>query len=364
LHHDVVKGVRTVRTLIRSFFSMLGLALCLASSAETRYRVTDLGAFPTGDYLYFPFRMTNQTDIIGQALNMGSGPGWQGFLWQPKTGYTRLPIPAGQLSAIPLGFGSSGGLGGQCYTLNGPLLGIQACVWDKALNASLLGPTPEYESTAADIAPNGTIYGEFDFMPAAWAPDGTLSFLPTPYPDFPFGGAGILNNAGDILGWSYDPATFASFPVVWDRAHHLTVIDTPGVLSSFPRAINDRRWVVGQFQAPDYSYKAFLWRPNAGLTVLPGLIASQQLTYATGINNRGQIVGAAIPQTGSFTSAVLWENGQIKDLNTLIGPWNGWFLSTAESINARGEITGFGVYVDPAKPSGPFLYHGYLLKPL
>jgi len=128
---------------------------------------------------------------------------------------------------------------------------------------------------------------------------------------------------------------------------------------------------VGYFSGPGFLWqiglpeeRAFLWDPKAGTTApLPGLGNLPDFTYAEGINNRRQIVGSSIPRGGFFTSAVLWENRQVTDLNTLIGPYNGWFLSTADAINDKGEITGFGVFVDAANPFGPFLYHAYLLVP-
>jgi uncharacterized membrane protein len=38
--------------------------------------------------------------------------------------------------------------------------------------------------------------------------------------------------------------------------------------------------------------------------------------------------------------AFLWENGVMKDLNTLVAPGSASVLTTAQDINERGEITG------------------------
>src|SRR5262249_38411128 len=106
----------------------------------------------------------------------------------------------------------------------------------------------------------------------------------------------------------------------------------------------------------------FVWSGPGTGTILPGLGAQPEFSGASGINNKGQIVGGSIATNGFFTSAVLWENGKIFDLNTLIGPYNGWFLSAAYDINDEGEIVGFGTFA--VNPTGPFLGHAFLLKPI
>ena len=68
--------------------------------------------------------------------------------------------------------------------------------------------------------------------------------------------------------------------------------------------------------------------------------------FAYGINNCGQIVGYSGPdKNGSDlhnTHAVLWENGQVIDLQNQIPGNSGWVLRQAAGINDRGQITGIG----------------------
>ena len=45
------------------------------------------------------------------------------------------------------------------------------------------------------------------------------------------------------------------------------------------------------------------------------------------------------------------------DLNSLIDPHSGWYLSTATAINNSGQITGFG-YLNPPN------IHAFLLTPV
>jgi probable HAF family extracellular repeat protein len=70
------------------------------------------------------------------------------------------------------------------------------------------------------------------------------------------------------------------------------------------------------------------------------------LSEATGINNRGQIVGISIGAGSPLGSrAFLWQNGKITDLNRLVVPGTSLQLVSVGDINDRGEIT--GTAIDP-----------------
>jgi hypothetical protein len=42
--------------------------------------------------------------------------------------------------------------------------------------------------------------------------------------------------------------------------------------------------------------------------------------------------------------AFLWDNGEMLDLNERIAPDSGWELSRATAINDRGQIVGYGLF--------------------
>jgi uncharacterized membrane protein len=351
-----------MRTVVRSLLAVFGLVLAVSVGAEVRYRVIDLGEVP-GYVFHFPSRITNQTQVLGTAFDSFFF-GATAFLWQSDTGAVALPPAGGFLQSFPGGVLPGGQAVGYSSTFGGPL-GVfnHATTWDAAHNPSLLGPTPEFSSYAGDIQSDGTIIGQFDFLPALWAKDGSLAYLPVS-PDFPFGGANRFNKPGQIIGFTYDPVSFQTIAHFWDQKRNPTVI---GRLNPFgwsdTRDINDHGWVVGASgtgvpgSAPQHAY---LWHEGGSMQALPGLGAIPDLTYATGINNRMQIVGASIPPFGFFTSAVLWENGQVTDLNSLIDPTLNLFLSTADGINDKGQIVGFGTQ----NVNGNFLFHAYMLDPI
>src|SRR5262249_36378353 len=69
---------------------------------------------------------------------------------------------------------------------------------------------------------------------------------------------------------------------------------------------------------------------------LPGDATS----FASGINNKGQVVG-------SGSRAFLWQQGQMTDPNTLVPgpPFSPLYLLQAIGINERGEIVGVGLAI-------------------
>jgi probable HAF family extracellular repeat protein len=78
------------------------------------------------------------------------------------------------------------------------------------------------------------------------------------------------------------------------------------------------------------------------MTDLGTLSDSRPISQALGINEKGQIVGFAQNASSDESSsiALLWENGRLMDLNTLIPADFPWFLEEAFSINDRGQIVG------------------------
>jgi probable HAF family extracellular repeat protein len=63
---------------------------------------------------------------------------------------------------------------------------------------------------------------------------------------------------------------------------------------------------------------------------------------ARGINASGQVVGWSVKTTYGNQFAFLYSNGMLTDLNQLIDPTSGLYLSEARAINDSGQIVGYG----------------------
>ena len=141
-----------------------------------------------------------------------------------------------------------------------------------------------------------------------------------------------INPAGRIVGTVLGPGN--SFAFLWNKG---TVMNL-GTLDGIQRAtaINPRGQVVGWSQSEDASGElvevhSFLWTKGRVLE-LESLGGAR--TYATDINEAGQVVGRS--STASLEEhAVLWDNGRIFDLGSLGGGY-----AEALGINAAGQIVG------------------------
>jgi probable HAF family extracellular repeat protein len=211
----------------------------------------------------------------------------------------------------------------------------------------------------------------------------------------------FLNERGQVVGYSYTgtPKTsFCIFPetthsFIWDEKNKMRDLGTLGGSCTIATGINDNGVVVGD-NVNDQAQRAFLWKDGAiqdlggsiggqnagaqgisqsgqvaGFATLPGevlyhatlwkrvgqmtdlgVIDQDLCSFASSINSKSQVVGASqagTPENGctfdNTTTAFLWQNGSIFDLNTLIPPGASLHLQWAQSINDRGEIAGSGL---------------------
>jgi len=137
----------------------------------------------------------------------------------------------------------------------------------------------------------------------------------------------------------------------------------PGVLGvgNVAFAINNRSQVTGVSVLPDeVNAHAFLWTLASGMRDL-GTLPGDNISAGLGINNAGDIVGASIAgpdPVGGVPKAVLWHNGVITDLNTVVPADTALFLLTAFMVNDVGQVAGFGLDLKT------FEVHGFLASPL
>jgi probable HAF family extracellular repeat protein len=154
-----------------------------------------------------------------------------------------------------------------------------------------------------------------------------------------------LNDRGQIVGGSNLPGDQLSHAFLWDNGSMHDLGGSLGGSFIVANAINEAGIAVGNAYFPgDTIFHATLWTQIGQLTDL-GVLGTDQCSYATGINERLQIVGGSLsscPPNNFEVRAFLWEDGTMLDLNALIAPDATLHLQTIETINNRGEIAGQG----------------------
>jgi probable HAF family extracellular repeat protein len=232
--------------------------------------------------------------------------------------------------------------------------------------------------TSTDIDP---VLGFADFHAALWqhgkiidlgSLGGTFSGVGTAGSGLPFFVDRSFNPAGQVAGYaqtaipSTDPVPeFTSFtpvpaPGFMNEVHAFrwqgrTMHDLGTLGGSFSEAtaLNSRGHTAGMstsdhvpnpnnidwFGVPFPTIHAALWcRGKAiDLGTLGGPVAEP---FA--INDHDQVVGWSVLSDNASIDAFLWQDGRMRDLNTLIPANSGWQLLKAVEINARGQIGGVG----------------------
>jgi probable HAF family extracellular repeat protein len=207
------------------------------------------------------------------------------------------------------------------------------------------------DSTCATATPGQA----FRFEAVKWAPNGEIHELPPlrskgDTVTFSFG----INDRGQAVGSSGTCSTQGLPPanttglhaVLWERdgsPRYLgTLGDASNTMFNAATSINDLGEVVGTSQYVDGTIHSFLWTRATGMQdigTLPGAFATIAGCCHT-INNRGEVVGFSIDGNGS--TAFLWKDNVIRDLNTLIPADSPLHLLNTESMNDAGEIVGQG----------------------
>lgn len=153
-----------------------------------------------------------------------------------------------------------------------------------------------------------------------------------------------INDSGQVAGWM-GTALADAHAFIWQDGMTTDLGVIPGGFTAAANAINSVGWVVGSGRVstqhpPLVAWRAFLWNGSDMLNIgtLPGFDSGA----ASAINDRGEIVGQAWGVGGNpnVQTALLWHDGVMTDLNDLIPANSGIHITWATAINNQGQITG------------------------
>jgi probable HAF family extracellular repeat protein len=289
---------------------------------------------------------------------------WHAFLWKRNAGMQDLGTLGGKFSTAN-GINENGQVVGAAETKSGE---NRAFIWqhDKGMRdlSTLGGKFIEAMPTnAIGISDEGWIVGIArtnapmgdDERPFLWRSGSGVEILPER------GGAARINRAGQIVGMTeLTSGHKRTRGVLWDAKRTVRDLGTLGGDNSAATGVNDNGQVVGAAENEKGDMHAFLWDETKGMRDL-GVLGQRTETWAVGLNNDGDVVGfAAQPDSIRFDTervAFLYTGGQMVDLNTRMDPASGWHLMKASGINDSGQIVGNG-----KNSAGQF--HAFLLTPV
>ena len=126
------------------------------------------------------------------------------------------------------------------------------------------------------------------------------------------------------------------------QAYHVTDLGTfSGGTVSQGQALTDCGHVVGYARFANYNAHGFLWSKHFGLQNMGAIPPQSNFSIAQAVNSSAIVAGYSTYDYPPLLNerAVLWIDGQIKNLGTLPGS----DISEATGINDRGEVVGFSV---------------------
>lgn len=331
----------------RVIFVGVGIAgvLAVGSSAMALppgYTVTDLGDL--GGSKSEAYAVNDDGTVVGRSTLSGSSD-WRAFLWTESQGMAELDPSQGR---------------GCAHDVNNldqvvGYFGDRGFVWENGTTTLIEPFRPTGTSRAYGINDQEHVvgyasateindYGEPVSTPHVFLRrDGVMTDLGLFDAGEP-GETGVatcaINEDDTVLAVLDLPAgggVQASY--VWNEGEPAVSL-AYGDITNAPD-INDDGHVCGFYMHPDTGeYVPFVWE-GGGKTDLPRLAGDDAATVGA-IDEGGTVVGYS--RGHSEERAVVWEDGTVTDLNSLIPPDSGWALELANDINEGGQIVGWGRY--------------------
>jgi len=300
----------------------------------THYSVTELNPLP-GAREGTALGINNNGVVVGRS---GKDDGtYIAVLWRNGQIQTLggLGGPFSEAHAI----NDSGQIVGAAQTPNG-LLHAFFWVHGKMKDIGVL-PNGLY-SYAEAINGGGTVTGFADVGNGTahaflWTGNGLKDLGPAPG----VGGSSALgiNRKGALVGGSSLDSDNGGVAFIY-TGQFKPITGFPPKFGSIARAINDNGTVVGTYGQTVRRAYPFVWQSGKP-TVLP---TNKSTPYAvpTSINSSGVIAGYYLGTAES--RAAIWVNHRMIDLNLVIPAGTDWTLLQASGINDRGQIIGRGRY--------------------
>jgi probable HAF family extracellular repeat protein len=340
------RAARTGIVLIAGAVCWTGAATAGAAPPGVRYSITEIGQLPTSRICDCSVATGVSSGGIVTGYYLGPDDVGRGFIYQ--NGVTRDIGGAEGVEHAPLAVNDDAtavGFGG--------LLAFRAHDGQVTELFTLGGQ----DSKASDINNRGQIVG------SASNRDGSRAamWIGTNAIDLGTLGGELseglgINATGQVVGWAWNQR-HDKLAFIWDVDHGMRALRLPTPDASVMQAVsvNDHGDAVGtanvRHESPPGSgnfvqqMRGFIWAADGGVIdlgeVTPPLPPAFAITPAA-INNARQVIGVEI-HSQDLSVPFIWEQGVMRDVNTLVDPGAGWRITTVRDINNAGQIVGGGV---------------------
>jgi len=339
-------------------------AINVQTASPYKYKVAQRLQFLGGFYRFVP-SISPQGTVAGTFSNLGktreAGIYFQNRYTRIGTGWavaiSDYDVVAGEIS-VP---GKDG------------IPRFQAALFSKGRVTEVANAGGYNESIVGGINDAGDVVGNFNYYDSTGNGKGTLGFLyqngqltllNNPIPNQKESSAFAINNSGLIVGGAVFP-NGNIHPAIYSGGqwHDIGVIGRPGAFGG-ATSVNNQGWVTGFFEySGNERNGCFLYKDGKMVDLhLPN--ASPQTPLVGNINDDGQIVATA-PETkenGYGQAAYVYDQGQWKQIDTLLDPNQHWSIVTAYQISNTGAIVAQGIQTSS---NGRESYNGtVLIEPL
>lgn len=302
---------------------LIALFLILSSAAPSQtttcvashYRIVAIGIVPSA--------------INDEGLIAGSSTNRKAAFWSESTGMKEVPLPPGFRSAEATALNNKGDLAG---AVGDTASGKRRAFLYRGGKTTLL-PGVQGKATAMNdagaIAGEAALGGKQISAAVLWRNESPASL----------GGCcggtvTALNNRGEAAGQVYDErGNYTAFR--WDAGRGMERIGPPDVYSSAVTMNNK-----GHILIQEYAKQAVYLYSEGKLK--PITLSPKFASRLRGINDCDAVVGSYGPFADA-DHAFIWDpTAGFRDLNDLIDASSGWKLEAATGINNRGEVVGWG----------------------
>jgi probable HAF family extracellular repeat protein len=305
------------------------------------YTITDLGSLGTESAAY---GINDAGMVVGEFWSFMIANSNRPFLWDAASGMQDLGTLGGPYASAALGINSQGVVAGRASTPDpggpqhaflydgDPLVDLGtlggSTSWARSINNA--GQVVGFSYTASDIAEHAFLWDADNGMQDLGALGGILADSD----------ARGINDSGIVVGQSYSPIGIRAFR--WDSDNGMQDLGTLGGDISGANAINSQGHIVGGAARADEYDVAFFYDGNNMIDIGQ---PSPSSSAAEAINDSDQIVGTMRVLGTISEHGFVYADGQMQDLNGLIPPDSGFIVTFAHGINNAGQIVGVALDV-------------------